>query len=254
MIHSTAVVSSKAKIAAGVEIGPFAVIEDNVSIGKGTKVGPHAVITGFTEIGEDNKIGVGAVIGLDPQDLAYKGQKSYVKIGNRNNIREYVQVHRGTKEESVTKIGDDNFLMGFSHIAHNCQLGNSVIIANGSLLAGYAEMGDFVVLSGTCMVHQFCRVGKYAMMRGGAGVTLDLPPYCIAAGENSVRGINVIGLERHGFSSEQIRGIKRAYKELFSPDTTLETALTSMLSRNPPEEIKYFLEFVKNSPKGIARP
>ncbi len=253
-IHPTAVVSPNARLAEGVSVGPYVVIDEHVSIGKGTKIAPHAVITGYTEIGEDNQFGVGAVIGLDPQDLAFKGQKSYVKIGHRNNIREYVQIHRGTKEDSATVIGNDNFLMGFSHIAHNCRLGNSIIIANGSLLAGYAEVADFVFLSGHCLVHQFSRIGKYALMRGGAGITLDLPPYCIGAGENSVRGINVVGLERRGFTSEQIRGIKRVYKDLFLSDSTLEISLESLLSKDQPEEIKYFLEFIKGSTRGIVRP
>lgn len=254
LIHSTAVVSPKANLSAGVEVGPFAVIDENVSIGRGTKVGPHAVITGFTEIGEDNRIGVGAVIGLEPQDIAYKGQKSYVKIGSRNNIREYVQIHRGTKEDSVTKVGDDNFLMGLCHIAHNCQIGNSIIIANSALLAGYVEIADFAFLSGNVLIHQFCRVGKYALMRGGSGISLDLPPYCVSDGDNSVRGINVVGLERKGFSPEKIRGIKRVYRDLFSSGTTMHNTLDSMLADNPSEEIRYFLEFIKGSTRGIVRP
>lgn len=254
MIHPTAVVHPKAKIAEGVQIGPYAVIDENVSIGKGTKIDSHAVISGHTEIGEDNKIGVGAVIGLEPQDLAYKGQRSYVKIGHRNTLREYVQVHRGTKEETVTQIGNDNFLMGFSHVAHNCKLGNSIIVANGALFAGYVEVDDFVFVSGLCLVHQFCRLGKHSLMRGGAAISLDLPPYCIADGQNSVKGINVVGLDRRGFSPEKIRGVKKVYRDLFMSDETLATNLDAMLAQNPPEEIRYFLEFIKGSTRGICRP
>ncbi len=253
-IHPTAIVSPKAKIGAGVSIGPYAVIDENVSIGKGTKIGIHAVITGYTEIGENNQIGVGAVIGLEPQDIAYKNQRSFVKIGDRNNIREYVQIHRGTKEDSVTRIGNDNFLMGLCHIAHNCQIGNSTIIANSALLAGYAEIADFAFLSGNVLVHQFCRVGKSALMRGGSGISLDLPPYCVSDGDNGMRGINVVGLERRGFTSTQIRGIKRVYRDLFSADTTMDTRLEDLLSQDQPEEIKYFLEFIKASTRGIVRP
>lgn len=254
IIHPTAQVSPKAKIDDEVEIGPFVIIDENVSIGKGTKIGPHTVITGYTEIGSENQIGIGAVIGLEPQDLAYKEGKSFVKIGNRNKIREYVQIHRGTKEGSATVIGDNNFLLGLSHIAHNCQVGNHVILANGALLAGYVIVEDYVFISGNCLVHQFCRIGQYAMMRGGSRISLDLPPYCTADDANAIRGINTVGLERRGFTIEQIREIKKVYKELFYSDDPIEQTIKDILTKEPKAEIKYFLEFIKSSERGICRP
>ena len=253
-IHSTAVVDSRAELASDVVVGPFAIIDENVRIGKGTEIGPHAVITGYTQIGENNKIGVGVVIGLEPQDLGYSGQKSYVKIGNQNNIREYVQIHRGTQEESETVIGDKNFLLGFSHIAHNCHLGNQIILANGTLLAGHVHVEDFVFVSGHCMVHQFCRLGKHGMMRGGARISLDLPPYCIADDANTIRGINIVGLERRGFSPDLIQKIKKIYREVFSSKVPLNEFIPELLKREESSEIKYFLEFVKNTERGICRP
>lgn len=253
-IHPTALVSPKAKIADSVEIGPYAIVEESVSIGPGCTVGPHAVLSGWTEIGSDNRIGVGAVIGLEPQDLAYKNERSFVKIGNKNNIREYVQIHRGTKEGSVTELGDNNFLLGFCHVAHNCKVGSSVIVANGALLAGYVEVGDFSFISGHCLVHQFTRIGKYAMMRGGSAISLDLAPYCVADENNMVRGINTVGLERRGFTTQQIRGIKKTYKEVFNSGKPMSDTVPSLLAGSPAPEIRYFLEFIRESERGVCRP
>jgi UDP-N-acetylglucosamine acyltransferase len=253
-IHPTAIVSPKAKIADTVEIGPYAIVEENVSIGSGTVVGPHAVLSGWTEIGSDNRIGIGAVIGLEPQDLAYKNEKSFVRIGNKNNIREYVQIHRGTKEGTVTELGDNNFLLGFCHVAHNCKVGSSTIIANGALLAGYVEVGDFSFISGHCLIHQFTRIGKYAMMRGGSAISLDLAPYCVADENNMVRGINTVGLERRGFTMQQIRAVKNTYKAVFGSDRPLVETVSKLLSESPSPEIRYFLEFIQQSERGICRP
>lgn len=229
-------------------------IDEHVSVGENTAIDSHAVITGWTEIGCNNRIGVGAVIGLEPQDLKYKGEKSFVKIGDRNNIREYVQIHRGTTEGSATIVGNENFLLGFSHVAHNCKIGNSVVLANGALLAGYAVVEDYAFISGHCLVHQYCRIGKVAMMRGGARVSLDIPPYCIADDANSIRGINTIGLERRGFSAQQIRGIKNLYKKVFHSDKPLTDTVKELLQQNLEKELKYFLEFIANSSRGICRP
>lgn len=253
-VHLTAVVHPKAQIAEGVCIGAFCVIDEHVSIGTNTVIDAHAVITGWTEIGQDNRIGVGAVIGLEPQDLKYKGEKSFVKIGDRNNIREYVQIHRGTTEGSTTMVGNENFLLGFSHVAHNCEIGNQVVLANGALLAGYVVVEDYAFISGNCLVHQYCRIGKYAMMRGGARVSLDIPPYCIADDTNSLRGINTIGLERRGFPSQQIREIKKTYKNVFNSEKPLSETVKELLQQNPQKELKDFLEFIQDSPRGICRP
>lgn len=253
-IHPTAIVHPNAKIADGVEIGPYAVIGEDVSIGAGSFVDAHAVIRGHTEIGTENRIGVGAVIGLEPQDVSYRNETSYVRIGNKNIFREYVQIHRGTKEGSSTTIGDNNFLLGFSHVAHNCKLGNGIIMANGALLAGYVEVEDFAFISGHCLVHQFCRIGKFAMMRGGSRVSLDIPPYTVADDANAIRGINTVGLDRRGFDSTQIRQIKKAYKELFDSEKPLIDTLKDLLAQNPIPEVRYFLEFIQKSERGVCRP
>ena len=254
LIHGTAIIHPNAQISDGVRIGPYAVIDENVSIGEGTKIDSHCVITGHTSIGKDNRIGIGAVIGLEPQDAAYRDEKSFVRIGERNIIREYVQIHRGTKEGTETRVGDDNFFLGFSHIAHNCRVGNGVVLANGALLAGYVGVEDYAFISGHCLVHQFCRIGKYAMMRGGARVSLDIPPYCVADDANSIRGINTVGLERRGFTLAQIKEIKKTYKEIFSGSAPLKDRIENLLAKNPPQEIRYFLDFIKNSERGVCRP
>jgi UDP-N-acetylglucosamine acyltransferase len=253
-IHPTALVHPEARLSDGVEIGPYVIVEENVSIGSKTSIDAHAVIRGWTEIGSENKIGVGAVIGLEPQDLAYKNEKSFVKIGNKNNIREYVQIHRGTKEGTVTSVGDNNFILGFVHLAHNVKVGNNTIMANGALLAGYAEAEDFVFISGHCLVHQFCKIGKYAMMRGGSRVSLNIPPYCVADDANLLRGINTVGLERRGFTMEQIRRIKNTYKEVFLSGKPMVDTIKNILSTSPAPEIQPFLEFIQNSERGICRP
>ncbi|MBI2118677.1 MAG: acyl-ACP--UDP-N-acetylglucosamine O-acyltransferase [Elusimicrobia bacterium] len=254
MIHPTAVINPKAKIASDVEVGPYVIIGSDVSIGTGTKISSHAVIAGFTEIGCNNLIGVGAVIGLEPQDLAYQNEKSFVRIGNSNNIREYVQIHRGTKEGSSTIIGDHNFFLGFSHVAHNCKVGSHVIVANGALLAGYVEVEDYAFISGLCLVHQFTRIGESAMMRGGSRISLDLPPYCIADDANTIRGINTIGLERRGFSKIVVREIKKNYKELFYSSKPLAESIKDRLAQESSKEILHFLEFIKAAERGICRP
>lgn len=253
-IHPTAIIHPGARIAEGVEIGPYSVIGGNVTIGPGTRVDSHCVITGHTAIGSENRIGVGAVIGLEPQDTAYRGERSFVKVGDRNNIREYVQIHRGTKEGSTTTVGNDNFLLGFSHVAHNCRLGNNIILTNGALLGGHVEVDDYVFISGHCLVHQHCRLGTHAMMRGGARVSLDIPPYCVADDANALRGINSVGLDRRGFSSGQLREIKKVYKEVYQAQGAMSDQVEKALAQNPPQEIRLFLEFIKSSTRGVCRP
>lgn len=253
-IHPTAIVDAKAELAENVSIGPYAVIGAGVVIGAGSTVAAHAVIEGQTTIGRDNEIGVGAVIGLAPQDYAFKNCVSRVVIGDKNKIREYAQIHRGTKENSETVIGNENFLMGFSHVAHNCRLGNQVIVANGALLAGYVTVEDGAFISGLCPVHQFTRIGKYAMMRGGSRISLDLPPYTIADNANEIRGINVVGLSRRGFTKPMIAEIKALYRDVFFSDELLQDIVQARLATNPPEHLRHFLEFIRQSETGICRP
>lgn len=254
MIHPTAIIGKKVKLAPDVQVGPYSVLEGEITVGAKTRIGSHCVISGWTEIGQDNEIGVGAVIGLEPQDFSYKGEKSFVKIGDRNKIREYAQIHRGTGEGGVTEVGNDNFILGFSHIAHDCRVGNNIILANGALLAGHSVVEDFAYISGLCLVHQFVRVGKYSMMRGGARVSLDIPPYCMADDANSLRGLNTVGLERRGFSAQVIKEIKKVYRQVFGGEKSMGEQVDALLADSLSEEAKYFVQFIKDSERGVCRP
>lgn len=256
MIHSTAIIHPGAILAEGVQIGPYAVIGDQVTIGSGTSIGAHAVIEGPTEIGRDNRIFQFASVGAAPQDLKYHGEKSSLKIGDRNTIREFVTMHRGTESGGFkTIVGNDNLFMAYSHVAHDCIVGNRVILANGATLAGHVVVDDFAILGGLSAVHQFSRVGCHVMISGGAMVTQDVPPYTMAQGDRARPiGLNLIGLGRRGFSEETIRGIKKAYKLIFRSGLRLEEALGRIdaeLEETP--ELKVFTDFIRSSERGIAR-
>lgn len=256
MIHATAIVHPDAKIAPGVEIGPYAVIGEHVSLGEGTTVGPHAVIEGWTEIGRDNRIFQFASVGAAPQDLKYHGEKSYLRIGDRNMVREFVTLHRGTESGGgETIIGNDNLFMAYSHVAHDCIVGNRVILANGATLAGHVQVDDFAILGGLSAVHQFTRVGAHVMVSGGSMVAQDIPPYTIAQGDRAKTvGLNLVGLKRRGFSEESLRAIKKAYKIIFRSGLRQEEALQKIaeeLSSGP--ELDLFVDFIKNSQRGVAR-
>ncbi len=256
MIHSTAIIHPGAILAEGVQIGPYAVIGDQVTIGSGTSIGAHAVIEGPTEIGRDNRIFQFASVGAAPQDLKYHGEKSSLKIGDRNTIREFVTMHRGTESGGFkTIVGNDNLFMAYSHVAHDCIVGNRVILANGATLAGHVVVDDFAILGGLSAVHQFSRVGCHVMISGGAMVTQDVPPYTMAQGDRARPiGLNLIGLGRRGFSEETIRGIKKAYKLIFRSGLRLEEALGRIdaeLEETP--ELQVFTDFIRSSERGIAR-
>ncbi len=252
-IHPTAVIDSQAEIAADVEIGAYVVIEGRVRIGRGTRVMAHAYLTGWTEIGEDNEIHPGAALGGAPQDKAYGGQETYLRIGQRNIIREHVQIHRGTAADSATVIGDDNFLMANSHVGHNCRLGNNVVLANGALLAGYVEVGNNAFISGNCVVHQFVRIGDYALMRGLSGTSRDVPPYALIDWQHTVRGVNVIGLKRAGFDEKRIRAIRDAFRVLFRKGRNLALAVKEIeKSGRANPDVSALLDFIKASRRGVC--
>lgn len=256
MIHPTAIIHPAARIDEGVEIGPFAIIGENVSIGGGTIVGPHTVIEGWTEIGRDNRIFQFASIGAAPQDLKFHGEKTTLQIGHRNTIREFVTLHRGTESGGgETKVGDDNLFLAYSHVAHDCRVANRVILSNGATLAGHVHVDDFAILSGLCAVHQFTRVGAHAMVAGGAMVNQDVAPYTIVQGDRAKTvGINLVGLQRRGFSEAAIRNIKKAYKLIFRSRLRIEEALERIekeLGEGP--ELKVFADFVRHSQRGITR-
>jgi UDP-N-acetylglucosamine acyltransferase len=252
-IHPTAVIDSRAEIDANVEIGPYAVIDGPVTIKAGTRLMAQVYVTGWTEIGANNEIHPGAVLGGAPQDKAYNGAESYLKIGDRNIIREHAQIHRGTVAGSTTIIGDDNFFMATSHVGHNCKIGDSVILANGALLAGYVDVGNNVFISGNCVVHQFVRIGEYALMRGLSGTSRDVPPYAIIDWQHTVRGVNVIGLKRAGFDEKRIRAIREAFRVLFRKGRNLSLAIKELENRGRANsDVSALLDFIRSSKRGVC--
>lgn len=256
MIHQTAIVHEGAQIAEGVEIGPYAVIGEHVTIGSGTTVGAHAVIESWTEIGHDNRIFQFTSVGAAPQDLNYQGEKTLLKMGDRNTVREFVTINRGTpKGRGQTVIGNDNMLMAYSHVAHDCLIGNQVILANSANLAGHVTVDDFAILGGLCAVHQFARIGSHVMISGGSMVAQDIPPYTIAQGDRAKTvGINQIGLKRRGFSDDAVRDIKQAYKMVFRSGMRTKEALEKIETKlKGCMALEAFVAFFRNSSRGIAR-
>lgn len=256
MIHPTAIVHPGARIGANVEIGPYAVIGEHVVIGDGTSVGPHSVIEGWTEIGRDNRIFQFASVGAAPQDLKFRGEQSWLRLGDRNTVREFVTLHRGTADGGAeTVIGSNNLFMAYAHVAHDCRVGNHVILANAATLAGHVQVDDHAILGGLSAVHQFTRIGIHAMISGGSMVNQDITPYTIAQGDRAQPvGINLVGLKRRGFSEETIRSIKQAYKLVFRSGLRLESALEQLdadAERIP--DLAVFVNFIKESQRGIAR-
>jgi len=252
-IHPTAIVDKGAEIADDVEIGPYAIIEPSVKIGSGVKISANVYIYKNTEIGDGTVIHNGAVLGNVPQDLSYKGEDTFLKIGKRNVIREHVTIHRGTKAGTSTIVGDDNFLMVSSHVAHNCNIGNRVIIANGALLAGYITVGDMAFISGNVVVHQFCRIGTLAMIGGFTGVNKDVPPYMCVRGPSVVWSINLVGLRRAKLSRQAIHEIKEAYTFVYKSQNNTEQALQKIMETKPGPEALHFVDFIRNSKRGICK-
>ncbi len=256
MIDPRAVVSSQARLAADVTVGPFSVIGADVEIGPGTIVAPHVVINGPTRIGADNRIFQFASIGDAPQDKKYQGEPTRLEIGDRNVFRESCTVNRGTThDKGVTRIGNDNLFMAYSHVAHDCVVGSNVVFANCSALAGHVEIGDFVTLGGLTAVHQFAKVGAYAFTGGGTIVTQDVPPYVMVAGNPAEpHGINAIGLKRRGFTEEQVRNVREAYRILYRSDLKLSDAVDKLraLGETQPE-VQFFVEFIGTSTRSLVR-
>lgn len=251
-IHPTAHVDPRAEIEDGVEIGPYAVIDGPARVGRGTRLLAHAVIAGRTRLGRDNVVHYGAVIGGEPQDLAYAGADSEVRIGDRNVFREHVYVHRGTQAGTATVIGDDNYLMGHSHVGHNSRLGDRVILASGAVLGGHVQVADAAFISGNCVVHQHVRVGRLALMRGLSRAARDVPPFCLMDYTHTVRGVNVVGLRRAGFSSDRIRAVRRAYAHLFGRRRNLRLALAEVEQGEVGEDVGELLEFIRASRRGVC--
>jgi UDP-N-acetylglucosamine acyltransferase len=256
MIDSRAVISPQAQIAADVQVGPFTVIGADVVIGSGTWIGPHAVINGPTRIGADNKIFQFASIGDAPQDKKYNGEPTRLEIGDRNVFRESVTVNRGTThDKGVTHIGNDNLLMAYSHVAHDCHLGDQIVMANCATLGGHVEIGDWVTMGGLSAVHQHTKIGAHCFIAHNAAVTRDVPPYVMAVGRPAVpHSVNSVGLQRRGFTPAQILKIRRAYRLLYRSSLKLKAAIEELekVAATQPE-IAPFVEFIKRSSRSIVR-
>lgn len=253
-VHPTAIIHPTAKIDASVTISPYAVIGEDVVLRAGVHIGPHAVVE-FAEIGENAKIAAGAFIGTAPQDLKYKGERTRVSVGARTVVRECVTLNRGTEAHGITEIGSDCLFMAYSHAGHDCIIGNHVIVANGVALAGHVEVGDYAVLGGLAAVHQFARIGTLAMVGGGAMVPLDIPPYCMAAGDRAkLTGLNLLGLRRKGLNASQVASIKKLYRDLFFTDQPIKENLQHLMSSTTESHLLEFLTFIQKSERGICRP
>lgn len=252
MIHPSAVIHPKAQLDPTVRVAPYAVIDEHVTLGPDCVVGAHVYLTGHLMAGARNRFFAGSVIGEAPQDLKYKDLPTRVRIGDDNVFREHVTVHRSNDLAEDTVLGSNNFLMANSHVGHNARLGNQIIIANGALLAGHVSVADRVFISGNCLAHQFVRIGTLAMMQGGAGISLDLPPFTIARGDNGICGLNVVGLRRAGFTPELRRELKRLYLVLFRGGRKLREAVEEAREDFRSEAAQTMLDFVAATRRGIC--
>ena len=255
-IHPTAIISPKATIGKNVEIGPYTVIGSDVQIGKDTVVGPHAVIEGPTKIGSNCRIFQFAAIGAPPQDLKFEGEKCPVIIGDNNTIREFVTIHRATSSDiGMTFIGDNNLLMAYCHVAHNCKLGNNIVMANAANMAGHIHVEDYAIIGGLSGAHQFTRIGCHSMISGTSAVNQDVPPYVIVAGNHAkLYGLNIIGLKRRGFSDKTVENLKKAYRIVFRSSLLLSEAAKKIREEiKDSPEVDHFIEFIEKSERGVCR-
>lgn len=256
LIDPRAVIDPSAELDANVSVGPFAVIGAGVRIGSGTRIGPHVVIRGETRIGRDNQIFQFSSIGEDPQDKKYAGEPTRLEIGDRNRIREFCSIHRGTVQDGgVTRIGDDNLLMAYCHVAHDCLVGSHTVMANAASMAGHVRLDDWAILGGFTIVHQFCRIGAHSFTAMGSAIAKDVPPFVTIGGHPAKPyGINSEGLRRRGFDSQQISRIKRAYKTLYTAGLRLEDAILQIEdSCRECQEIQTFAQFLRASERSIVR-
>ena len=248
LIHPTAVIHPLANLHPTVQIGPYAIIGENVKIGADTSIGSHVVIEGPTEIGVGNRIFAGAIIGSEPQDLKYKGGESWVKIGNYNQIREYVTINRATGEDEVTQLGDHNLLMAYAHVAHNCIIENEVIIANSVALAGHIHIESKARISGVLGVHQFVHIGSLAMVGGMSRIERDVPPFAIVEGNPArVRSLNLIGLQRSGLSEEDLSQLKKAFRLIYRSEMSFTEALKQLELVSENSFVHHFYRFLHDS-------
>jgi UDP-N-acetylglucosamine acyltransferase len=255
-IHPSAIVNPSARLAPGVKVGPFSTIGENVTIGKDTSIDSHVLIDGHTVIGERNRIFPYVSIGLPPQDIGYKLEDTRVEIGNDNVIREYTSINRATtKQDGLTKIGNNNFMMSYCHVGHDCVLGNNIIMANLASLSGHTVIGDYANLGGLAATHQFVKIGAYAFIGGMSGVSMDVPPYMMAVGNRArLFGLNTNGLRRNGFKKETISGLKKAYRIIWREcGRTREGVERVEKEIESFPELELLLDFIKNSERGVTR-
>ncbi|GAB3291947.1 acyl-ACP--UDP-N-acetylglucosamine O-acyltransferase [Pseudidiomarina andamanensis] len=255
MIHPTAIIDDSARIGNNVEIGPYTIVGAHVEIGDNCVIGPHVVLRGPTVLGKNNRIFQFASVGEDCQDKKYNGEPTRLVIGDNNVIRECVTIHRGTvQDQGLTQIGSNNLLMAYVHVAHDCMVGNNVILANNTTLAGHVHVGDWAILGGFTGVHQFCHIGAHAFTAVNSVVVQDIPPYIMAQGHNAApRTINAEGLKRRGFQPNQILNIKRAFKLLYRQGLTINEAVEKMRELDAETELSPLIDFVQNSQRGIIR-
>ena len=260
LVHSTARIAPTARVArtarigAGVSIGEYSIVEDDVEIGARCRIDPHAVIKRWTTLGTDNEVSTGAVLGSDPLDKAFSGQRSYLRIGNRNKIREHFTISRGTAPESETVVGDENFIMTSGHIAHNCRIGSGNVIASSSLISGYVEIEDRAFVSGLVAVQQYLRIGELAIVGGMTRVNQDVTPYLMHVGPTmAVHGLNIVGLRRVGLGKEEIDRIRRAYRIVFRSRLPLREALAKVEEQVEGPHARHMVEFIRASKRGICR-
>ncbi|MFL6717161.1 MAG: acyl-ACP--UDP-N-acetylglucosamine O-acyltransferase [Burkholderiaceae bacterium] len=261
LIHPTAIIDARAELDASVEVGPYSVIGPQVRIGAGTRIASHVVIEGDTAIGRDNVIYQFCSLGAAPQDKKYRGEPTRLEIGDRNTIREYCSLNLGTVQDAgVTRLGNDNWILAYVHIAHDCQVGSNTIFSNNATLAGHVHVGDWVILSGFAAVHQFCKIGDHAFVGMNASLSQDVPPFILAAGTPiAPRGLNIEGLKRRGFGADEIAALRRAYKLVYKSGLTLDEARAALaqeeagLDGNPAGRLRSMRAFLDNASRGIVR-
>lgn len=251
-IHPTAIIHPNARVHPSVQIGPYSIIEGDVQVGANTEIGAQVHLLGNTTIGEDNRIHTGCVLGDTPQDIKYQGEDTCLIIGDGNHIREHVTIHRSNSLDEDTTLGNGNFLMANSHIGHNSVIGNQNTLANGALIGGHVILADRAFISGNCMIHQFVRIGSYALMQGGTGITKDLPPFTIAHSINQISGLNTVGLRRAGFAPDIRTELKKAYHLLFRNKSGKTEAIRQARLQCPSSEATMLIDFVAESTRGVC--
>ncbi len=254
VIHETAIVDQLADLGKDVSVGPYSIVGPNVRVGDGTIIGSHVLIEKDTHLGENCKIFKGAVLGTDPQDLKYHNERTFLSVGNRTIIREYATLHRGAKDQCRTRVGSDCLIMAYAHVAHDCQIGDGVILANTVNMAGHVSIEDHVIIGGVTPIHQFVRIGKYAFIGGGSRVNKDIPPFVRAVGNPlSLSGLNSVGLLRHGFSEGVRLELKRAYRIFFRSDLNVSQAVKRAREElRPLDEVTDFIDFIEKSERGVT--